>query len=227
MASAPRKARPYHHGDLAPALLKAAERVLKRDGVEKLTLRAVAREADVSHTAPQHHFGDLAGLISELAALGFIRFRATMLDEAANATDPLARGIALGRGYLRFARENPDMFLLMFRGARLDMSRPGLAKAADEAFAVLAAARGVATPGQGMTLSEAANVTGSWAFVHGLAMLAIDKRLSFLVDALPAGTTEADLIAATGQEMMARLGMAKPKPPSESKLRADLSRTSS
>ncbi|MCG4958224.1 TetR family transcriptional regulator, partial [Alistipes finegoldii] len=82
MAPASRKARPYHHGDLAPALLEAAERVLKRDGVEKLTLRAVAREAGVSHTAPQHHFGDLTGLLSELAAIGYNRFRDTMLEEA-------------------------------------------------------------------------------------------------------------------------------------------------
>ena len=210
MAPASRKARPYHHGDLAPALLQAAERVLKRDGVEKLTLRAVAREAGVSHTAPQHHFGDLTGLLSELAAIGFIRFRETMLQEAGPATDPGARGIALGRGYLRFARENPDLFLLMFRGARLDMKRPALAEAGDAAFAVLAAARGVATPGQGMTLAQAANVTAAWAFVHGLAMLAIDKRLSFLVDALPAGTTESDLVAAAGREMMTRLGTARP-----------------
>ena len=205
-----RKARPYHHGDLAAELLRAAERVLTRDGVEKLTLRAVAREAGVSHTAPQHHFGDLTGLLSELAAIGFLRFHDVMLEEAAPATDPLTRGVALGRGYLRFARENPDLFLLMFRGARLDMQRPALAKAADAAFAVLAAARGVAEPGQGMTLAQAANVTGAWAFVHGLAMLSIDKRLSFLVDALPAGTTEADLLLATGQEMMTRLGAPRP-----------------
>src|SRR3989442_8785504 len=50
---------PYHHGDLHDALLAAAERVLERDGLPGLTLRAVAREAGVSHRAPTHHFGDL------------------------------------------------------------------------------------------------------------------------------------------------------------------------
>ena len=60
---------PYHHGDLREALLKAAERVLERDGLAGLTLRAVAREAGVSHAAPTHHFGDLTGLLSELAAI--------------------------------------------------------------------------------------------------------------------------------------------------------------
>src|SRR5262245_37135321 len=39
---------PYHHGDLHDALLAAAERVLERDGLPGLTLRAVAREAGVS-----------------------------------------------------------------------------------------------------------------------------------------------------------------------------------
>ena len=68
----------YHHGALHQALLGAAEIVLERDGLQGLTLRAVAREAGVSHAAPTHHFGDLTGLMSELAALGFRRFNAAM-----------------------------------------------------------------------------------------------------------------------------------------------------
>lgn len=205
MAPASRKARPYHHGDLAPALLKAAEDVLKRDGVEKLTLRAVAREAGVSHTAPQHHFGDLTGLLSELAAVGYIRFRDTMLEEAGDADDQMSRGRGFGRGYLRFARTNPDMFLLMFRSARLDMRRPALAQASDAAFALLAGSRGVETPEHGLTLPQAAGIAGSWAFVHGLAVLSIDRRLNHIVSALPPGTTEDDLIAAAVDGVMRRV----------------------
>jgi AcrR family transcriptional regulator len=59
-------------------LLKAAETVLERDGLAGLTLRAVAREAGVSHAAPTHHFGDLTGLVRELAAIGFRQFNAAM-----------------------------------------------------------------------------------------------------------------------------------------------------
>src|SRR6202044_2986503 len=68
----------YHHGALREALLEAAELVLERDGLAGLTLRAVAREAGVSHAAPTHHFGDLSGLFSELAAIGFQQFNAAM-----------------------------------------------------------------------------------------------------------------------------------------------------
>src|ERR1700739_1769930 len=83
----------YHHGALHEALLEAAERVLERDGLAGLTLRAVAREAGVSHAAPTHHFGDLTGLVSELAAIGFRQFNATMAAACAADMPYPARGM--------------------------------------------------------------------------------------------------------------------------------------
>jgi len=95
---------PYHHGTLRTALLEAAEAILDRDGIGALTLRAAAREAGVSHAAPTHHFGDLSGLLTALAASGFVRFRAHLQAEVVAAgPDPGARLIALGRGYVGFA----------------------------------------------------------------------------------------------------------------------------
>ena len=70
--------RSYHHGDLPVTLLEAAEQVLVRDGIAGVGLRAIAREAGVSHTAPKHHFGDLANLLSELAARGYQRLAAAL-----------------------------------------------------------------------------------------------------------------------------------------------------
>src|SRR3954453_9265896 len=83
---------PYHHGALRDALLKAAERVLERDGLAGLTLRAGAREAGVSHAAPTHHFGDLTGLLSELAAIGFRMFNAAMAAANNSETHPMMKG---------------------------------------------------------------------------------------------------------------------------------------
>jgi AcrR family transcriptional regulator len=57
--------------------------VLLRDGIPGLGLRAIAREAGVSHTAPKHHFGDATGLVSELAAVGYRRLSDTMREAAA------------------------------------------------------------------------------------------------------------------------------------------------
>jgi AcrR family transcriptional regulator len=188
--------RPYHHGSLRQAMLAAAERILERDGIGGLTLRGAAREAGASHAAPKNHFGDLSGLLSELAAIGFSRFREAMLAEAATDTTPVARMQAAGRGYVKFARANPGLFLLMFRGEKLDMQRPALRKAADEAIAVLAGAGAAGGPAPAeLSLDQAARMAGAWAGVHGLAMLLIDGRLNALLQRLPEGVTEDDLLA--------------------------------
>src|ERR1043166_5084056 len=97
-------AAPYHHGDLREALLKAAERVLERDGLAGLTLRAVAREAGVSHAAPTHHFGDLTGLVSELAAIGFRQFNAAMKAAIDSAMTLPEKGMANAKAYVAFAK---------------------------------------------------------------------------------------------------------------------------
>src|SRR5690242_15257758 len=128
---------PYHHGALRDALLEAAERVLERDGLAGLTLRAVAREAGVSHAAPTHHFGDLTGLLSELAAIGFRRFHAAMSAARTAGADPIARRMAPAKAYVGYAQAHPGMYSLMFRAERLDYSRPALHEAADASFAGL------------------------------------------------------------------------------------------
>ena len=133
---------PYHHGDLHDALLAAAERVLERDGLPGLTLRAVAREAGVSHAAPTHHFGDLTGLLSELAAIGFRRFNAAMVAAGKTETHPLMKALARAKAYVAYAQAQPGMYSLMFRNERIDMTRPSLHEAATASFEGLASAVG-------------------------------------------------------------------------------------
>ncbi|MEN3346494.1 MAG: hypothetical protein V7632_129, partial [Bradyrhizobium sp.] len=132
---------PYHHGDLHEALLKAAEQVLERDGLPGLTLRAVAREAGVSHAAPTNHFGDLTGLVSELAAIGFRQFGEAMAAANASAATAPEKGMASAQAYVAYAQAHPGMYGLMFRSERLDYSRPSLHEASEASFAGLA--RGV------------------------------------------------------------------------------------
>src|ERR1700716_1653079 len=124
---------PYHHGALRDALLEAAERVLERDGLQGLTLRAVAREAGVSHAAPTHHFGDLTGLVSELAAIGFRQLNAAMVTARAAGTSLPEKAMAGAKAYVAYAQAHPGLYGLIFRPERLDMSRPSLREAAQAA----------------------------------------------------------------------------------------------
>ena len=199
---------PYHHGDLHEALLKAAERVLERDGLTGLTLRAVAREAGVSHAAPTHHFGDLTGLLSELAAIGFRMFNVAMVAARASETHPMMKAMATAKAYVAYAQAHPGMYSLMFRNERIDMTRPSLHEAATASFQGLANSAGASADKlEALTLEQAAVIARNWSLVHGFTMLLLDGRLGDILHRLPAGTTPEQLLNA----MM--LAAVAPRPP--------------
>jgi AcrR family transcriptional regulator len=202
---APRAARasqnaPYHHGALRDALLEAAELVLERDGLAGLTLRAVAREAGVSHAAPTHHFGDLSGLVSELAAIGFRQFNTAMAATCIEGATPNEMGLARAKAYVAYARAHPGMYGLMFRTERLDMKRASLHEAATAAFAGLAGAVGASRHEQiheeALSLGQAAAIAHAWSLVHGFTMLLLDNRLSDILHRLPEGADAETLLEA-------------------------------
>ncbi|MEA2884570.1 MAG: hypothetical protein QOH32_3826 [Bradyrhizobium sp.] len=183
---------PYHHGALHDALLRAAETVLERDGLAGLTLRAVAREAGVSHAAPTHHFGDLTGLLSELAAIGFRQFNAAMKAADSSGPSPLDKAMARAKAYVAYARGHPGMYGLMFRTERLDMTRPSLHEAASASFAglagAIAASRHEQIAAEALSLDQAAAIARAWSLVHGFTMLLLDGRLTDILHRLPKGT---------------------------------------
>ena len=173
--------------------------MLERDGLAGLTLRAVAREAGVSHAAPTHHFGDLTGLLSELAAIGFRMFNAAMVAARDSERHPLLKGLANAKAYVAFAQAHPGMYRLMFRNERLDMTRPSLHEAATASFGGLAARSAPATTGEALealSLDQAAGIARAWSLVHGFTMLLLDGRLWYILHRLPEGTTMDQLFEA-------------------------------
>ncbi|MDM0014472.1 TetR/AcrR family transcriptional regulator [Variovorax sp. J22P168] len=209
-ARSPADTRPYHHGGLPLALLAAAESVLVRDGIAGLGLRAIAREAGVSHTAPKHHFGDTTGLLSDLAAVGFQRLHDAMLAAMVGIADTQERRLAIARAYVHFAHANPALFGLMFRNEIIDMQRPSLAAAATATLQVMAPTIGGQQPAEGtealaLSGTEAVRVTAAWAYVHGLSTLLIDHRLQGILKSTTAFASPVDLVDAVLRQV--RLGL--------------------
>jgi AcrR family transcriptional regulator len=184
------EARPYHHGSLPEALLLAAETVLQRDGLRGLTLRAIAREAGVSHTAPQHHFGDTAGVLSELAATGHTRLAETMSEHIRGLRSTKSKRKAIAHAYIEFAVEHPDLFRLMSRNELLDPDRPSLREARQVSARALASVFGAQAQlhqdgylFDGIDAAQAVAITAGWGYVHGLASLLVDRRLERIASA--------------------------------------------
>src|SRR5918996_402962 len=126
-------ARAYHHGNLREALLESAERTLSERGAGDLSLRALAREAGVSHAAPRRHFVDKQALLDALAEDGFKRLGRELERSMAAAGGSLGEQLAaFARAYVRFATRHAALLELMFAGKHRDES---LRAAANRAFA--------------------------------------------------------------------------------------------
>jgi AcrR family transcriptional regulator len=105
----------YHHGDLPNALRRAAVEILDERGVGGFSLREVARRAGVSHTAFAHHFGDVRGLLTSVAAEGFETLEHETAAAAARHNDPVEQLMAIGEAYVTLARSHPGHCAVMFR----------------------------------------------------------------------------------------------------------------
>lgn len=164
------KSKPHHHGNLREALISAGIELLAYGGLSALTLRACAAKVGVSHAAPAHHFKGLPGLLSAIGEVGFRTFADTMEEEREKAgADNQARLAGICQGYLRFARENNALFLLMFSTDKEFLREPGLKSQADRAYRVLAEACAPFARDP----SEARHIESTvWSLVHGYAMLA-------------------------------------------------------
>lgn len=167
--------KPYHHGDLAAALVAAGEDILRETGMRGFSLRECARRAGVAHSAPAHHFGEARGLITAIATRGFERLDEAMRLVAAQSSEQALAN--LGRAYLRFAVEDPVIFKLMFDTGQLDLSsarfHAAATKASDQLAQAVAQERGI-----GMAELDPDDLAFAWATVHGMAMLLVGGALS-------------------------------------------------
>ncbi|MFD9881130.1 TetR/AcrR family transcriptional regulator [Streptomyces alboflavus] len=101
----------YHHGSLPAALTAAALELLDEQGLEKVTVREVARRAGVSPGAPFRHFADRQALLTAVADLILEDLEQWQRAQVAAAEAPATR--AIGLGFVRYAIRHPHRFELV------------------------------------------------------------------------------------------------------------------
>lgn len=168
----------YHHGDLRRALVDAALELVKEQGPSGITLREAARRAGVTHAAPYRHFADKEALLAAVAEEGFLRLRAA-IEKAITTGDHRDRVEALGVSYVRFARENPSQFRVMFGSEVGDKRRySGLIQADQAVFDLLSSAIRLAQQSGEIGAGDPARMgMVAWSMLHGVAALAVDGQM--------------------------------------------------
>ncbi|MFK7805194.1 MAG: TetR/AcrR family transcriptional regulator, partial [Anaerolineae bacterium] len=154
------------------AILDATRRLLVEKGINGVSLRAIAREIDYSPAGLYEYFDGKDDIIEAVCKEGHQR----LADEMGQADEDLPYPIYLlgiGQGYLRFARSNPDYFMLMFTTAPFGSQLEEFEKDSSSfPTLIYAIQKGIDEgyfdmhPGGIYTMAMI-----FWSSVHGLAML--------------------------------------------------------
>lgn len=157
--------RPYHHGQLGPALRANARAILEEEGLPGLSLRSVARRAGVSHTAPYRHYASREALLADIACEGISELRAELTQAAATPAAKPERIVRFATVYLRFAVRHPGLIRLIF-GAEFSNRT---------SFSTLSEATNALIEEIGLALADPAAGLAALAAMHGLSMLILDN----------------------------------------------------
>ena len=152
--------------------MAAAERLLREDGIEALTIRRVAASVGASRQVVYSRFGDKAGLLRALHDEGFRRLAAAVgsLDEPVG-TD--AHVLAVAATYRRTAHEASERFDLMFgQAGPAFQPDPSAQQVAEQAFgAIVRTARAWLAAHDGDQAQSVPLAHALWAATHGVVAL--------------------------------------------------------
>jgi AcrR family transcriptional regulator len=125
---------------LRTALLDAAaEMLVETHDLDQLSVRAVTARAGVSPTALYLHFADKEELTHAVKERCVTALADVLRQgEAEHDGDPLAQARAMGLGYLRFAREQPGQYAILFQIPKAERDpRAGFDGVGAECFGLL------------------------------------------------------------------------------------------
>ena len=99
--------------ELKLLILNAAKKLFVEKGIESTTIRNIAHEIEYSVGTVYVYYKDKNAILHDLHTQGFKQLGGAM-RVLFSVSDPMERLKALGRVYLQFAMDNPDMYQLMF-----------------------------------------------------------------------------------------------------------------
>ena len=167
----------YHHGNLKEELISSACIICEANGHDHMSLRSIAKEANVSQTAPYRHFKTKESLLAEVSKRGFeeLTDRMKLAISKGNIKSANDKFLEMGLAYLEFGLEKRKTYDLMHSPFIDKVQFPELLNAAIGAFDELVQILTELYPG----ISDDAlgkKCIKFWALVHGLVGL-LDMKI--------------------------------------------------
>lgn len=160
-------------------ILDAARRIVHEQGIENLSMRALASAVGVHAPTIYDYFANKDAVLDALYLEGADRLHAAFAEAIAAFPPGRARLQALGRAYRRFARSDPDLFQLIFgRVAASYRPSEAVVPRAAELFSVLLHEVQEAMDAGELRLADPAEVAlATWSMAHGFVTLEVNGYL--------------------------------------------------
>ena len=164
---------------LADEIIEAATALLDETGREDaLTLRAVARRANITAPSIYSHFADREAILDAVIGRAFTELIAAVEAGMDGLTDPVERLHGGCEGYLRFAIEQPQQYRVLFarRPDAEAAAKPDPVELSDligsQAFGLLVdSIAACVAAGRSASTEPFADACVLWSAMHGYASL--------------------------------------------------------
>lgn len=156
------------------SILKAAHQLMLEKGIEKLSLREIARTVGFSPSSLYEYFDGKDKIISALKLKASVMLYQSM-KKASKGLDSLAALASMSAAYVRFSKTNSEDFVLLFNrstSTRRTLTEPEI-PSSGYALVLETVISGIHKGQINKTKHRSAEdmAYGLWALVHGMAIL--------------------------------------------------------
>ncbi len=164
--------------DFREKLCRVATKQFTEKGYEKVSMRSLADELEVSRMTPYNYFKDKAEILAFVRARGFKQLIDTTEKTLALSDDTIKLLELLAPVYLQFAVENEDLYRLMFDISQEgETDYPELAEQLERLNQLLIKASTIAIDA-GLIQQDATLASQLfWAGMHGVVTLHLSNKL--------------------------------------------------
>ena len=176
LAAKPQRTAGQKHGDLRATLLREGLTLLDSKGIEGVTIRAVARNAAVAHSAPANHFPSRQALLTAIAAIAFADLADLTVAAIADVADKPEQAIqAFANTCFQFAFDTPHRYQLLWQRQLIDQDDPAVAKEMERVYSALLSLLRKDHVSHRVDIET--DAIAIWSMIHGYISMRLDGNL--------------------------------------------------
>ena len=164
------------HGDLRMELLREGLILLDSQGIESVTIRALARRAGVAHSAPANHFSSRQAMLTAIAAIIFADLADKSIEAISDLTDNPELGIqAFAETCFQFAFDTPNRYQLIWQRQLINQDEPLIAMEMDRIYSALLSLLRKDQVKHRVDIET--DAIAIWSMIHGYISMRLDGNL--------------------------------------------------